>query len=87
MYQFYLSGPFKDSKEDILVLTDAFTKFTQASVTPTQKEITIAKMLMDKWFYVYGIPAYMVLCMGTLLYHHCRTHYYIQHLAVKLSTN
>ena len=51
--------PSKDSKENILVLTDAFTKFSQAFVTPNQKVITIAKILVDKWFYTYGIPAHI----------------------------
>ena len=49
----------KDGKENILVLTDAFTKFSQAFVTPNQKAITIAKILVDKWFYTYGIPAHI----------------------------
>ena len=49
--------PSKDGKENILVLTDAFTKFSQAFVTPNQKAITVAKLLVDKWFYTYGIPA------------------------------
>ena len=49
--------PSKDSKENILVLTDTFTKFSQAFVTPNQKAITFAKILVDKWFYTYGIPA------------------------------
>ena len=49
--------PLKDSKENILVLTDASTKFSQAFVTPNQDAITIAKILMDRWFYVCGIPA------------------------------
>ena len=49
----------KDGKENILVLTDAFTKFSQAFVTPNQKAITIAKLLVDRWFYVYGIPAHI----------------------------
>ena len=35
--------PSKDGKENILVLTDAFTKFSQAFVTPNKKAITIAK--------------------------------------------
>ena len=35
--------PSKDGKENILVLTDAFTKFSQAFVTPNQKVITIHK--------------------------------------------
>ena len=35
--------PSKDGKENILVLTDAFTKFSQAFVTPNQKAITMQK--------------------------------------------
>ena len=49
--------PSKSGKENILGLTDAFSKFSQAFVTPNQKALTIAKILVDKWFYVYGIPA------------------------------
>ena len=48
--------PSKDCKENILVLTDAFTKFSQVFVTANQKAITITKILVDRWFYVYGIP-------------------------------
>ena len=50
-------GPSRDSKENILVLTDAFTKFSQAFITNNQKALAIAKILVEKWFYVYGIPA------------------------------
>ena len=32
----------KSSKENILVLTDAFTKFSQAFITPNQKALTVA---------------------------------------------
>ena len=49
--------PSKSGKENILVLTDAFSKFSQVFVTPNQKALTVAKILVDKWFYVYGIPA------------------------------
>ena len=49
--------PSKDGKKNILVLTDTFTKFSQAFVTPNQNVITITKILVDKWFYTYGIPA------------------------------
>ena len=49
--------PSKSSKENILVLTDAFTKFSQVLVTLNQKALTVANILVDKWFYVYGIPA------------------------------
>ena len=49
--------PLKVGKENILVLTDTFTKFSHTFITLNQKVITIAKILVDKWFYVYGIPA------------------------------
>ena len=49
--------PSKESKEYILVLTDAFTKFSQAFVTLNQKALTVTTILVGKWFYVYGIPA------------------------------
>ena len=40
---FTKADPLKSSKENILVLTDAFTKFSQAFVTLNQKALTIAK--------------------------------------------
>ena len=51
--------PLKDGKENILVLPDVFTKFSKAFVTPNQKANTTTKILVDKWFYVYGIPAHI----------------------------
>ena len=49
--------PSRDSIENILVLTDAFAKFSQAFITNNQKALTITKILVEKWFYVYGILA------------------------------
>ena len=49
--------PSRDSKENVLVLTDAFSKFSQAFVTPNQMTLTMAKIIVDKWLYIYGIPA------------------------------
>ena len=51
--------PSRDGKDNMLVLTDAFTKFSQAFVTNNQKALTIAKILVKKWFYVYGILAHI----------------------------
>ena len=51
--------PSRDGKENILVLTDAFTKFSQAFITNNQKALTVAKILVEKWFYVYGILAHI----------------------------
>ena len=47
----------RDGKVNILVLTDAFTKFSQAFITNNQMALTVTKILVDKWFYIYGIPA------------------------------
>ena len=49
--------PSRDSKENILVLTDALTKFSQAFITNNQKALTITKILVEKYVYVYGILA------------------------------
>ena len=51
--------PSRDGEENILVLTDAFTKFSQALITNNQKALTITKILVDKWFYGYGILAHI----------------------------
>ena len=44
-------------KENLLAITDAFSKCSVAVITPNQKALTVAKILVDKWFHVYGIPA------------------------------
>ena len=54
---FTKADPLKSGKENILVLTDAFTKFSQVFITLNQKALTVPKILVDKWFYIYGIPA------------------------------
>ena len=46
----------KWGKENILVLINAFSKYSQAFVTSNQKSLTIAKLLVEKWFSVFGIP-------------------------------
>ena len=56
---FLKADPSRDSKENILVLTDAFTKFSQAFITNNQKGHTITKMLVNKLFYVFGILAHI----------------------------
>ena len=47
----------KGGKENNLVLTDAFSKYSQAFVTNNQKALTVAKILVERWFSVFGIPA------------------------------
>ena len=45
-----------DGYEHLLVVTDLFTKFTQAYPTRDQKAPTVVKVLTEKWFYAYGVP-------------------------------
>ena len=47
----------KGGKENVLVLTDTFSKYSQAFITSNQKALTVAKLLVDKWFSVCGIPS------------------------------
>ena len=45
-----------DGRENVLVMTDVFTKFTQAVPTRNQEAATVAKVLVHKWFQRYGVP-------------------------------
>lgn len=53
---FTLLEPATDGRENVLVLTDVFTKFTIAIPTRDQKATTVVKSLIKDWFLVYGIP-------------------------------
>ena len=43
--------PSKDGKENVLVMTDAFSKFSVAVVMSNQQVKIVAQVLVDKWFY------------------------------------
>ena len=47
----------RGGKENILVLTDAFSMYSQAFVTNNQKSLIMAKILVEKWFSLFRIPA------------------------------
>ena len=49
--------PSKGVKENVLVMTDAFTKFSVVVTTNNQQALTVAKALVERWFHVYGIPS------------------------------
>ena len=49
--------PSKTGKENVLVITDAFTKFCLAVCTPNRTAKTVAKILVEKWFHIYGVPS------------------------------
>lgn len=53
---FTLLEPATDGRENVLVITDVFTKFTQAFATRDQKADTTAKVLLREWFMRYGVP-------------------------------
>lgn len=53
---FTLLEPASDGRENVLVITDVFTKFTQAFPTRDQKADTTAKVLLREWFMKYGVP-------------------------------
>ena len=45
-----------DGRENVLVLTDVFSKFTQAIPMRNQEAGTVAKVLVHEWFQRYGVP-------------------------------
>ena len=45
----------KGGKENILVLLDAFSRFSQAFVMNNQKSLTVTKILFEKRFSIFGI--------------------------------
>ena len=53
---FTVLEPATDRRENVLVMTDVFPKFTYAIPTRDQKATTTAKVLVKEWFFKYGIP-------------------------------
>ena len=45
-----------DGHENVLILTDVFSKFTVAVPTRDQKAVTVAKSLVKYWIRNYGVP-------------------------------
>ena len=53
---FTLLGKSSDWKENVLIIIDVFTKFTQAIASPNQKAATVERVLVWDWFFKFGIP-------------------------------
>ena len=53
---FTVVEPASDGRENILVITDVFTKWTVAVPTRDQKATTVARVLSREWFSRYGAP-------------------------------
>ena len=53
---FTLLEPSSDGRENVLIITDVFTKFAVAVPTRNQKAETVAKVLVNEWFTKYGVP-------------------------------
>ncbi|KAJ8362385.1 hypothetical protein AAFF_G00376130, partial [Aldrovandia affinis] len=53
---FTVLEPSSDGRENVLILTDVFSKFTVAVPTRDQKAVTVAKSLVQEWIQKYGVP-------------------------------
>ncbi|KAL0147914.1 hypothetical protein M9458_056791, partial [Cirrhinus mrigala] len=53
---FTVVEPSSNGRENVLIVTDVFTKFTQAFPAKDQRADTIAKILLREWFMKYGVP-------------------------------
>lgn len=47
----------RDGREQVLIMTDVFSKFTQAVPTYDQRAPTVANVLVKEWFCRFGVPA------------------------------
>ncbi|XP_077865264.1 uncharacterized protein LOC144351885 [Saccoglossus kowalevskii] len=53
---FTVLEPASDGRENVLVMTDVFTNYTQAIATRDQRAHTVAKVLINDWFVRFGVP-------------------------------
>lgn len=49
--------PAQNGLENVLVMTDVFSKYTVAIPTRDQRAPTVAKVLVSEWFYKFGVPS------------------------------
>ena len=53
---FTVLEPGTNRTENVLIMTDVFTKYTQAFPTNDQKARTVARVLVKEWFVRFGVP-------------------------------
>lgn len=53
---FTVLEPSNSGLEDVLVMTDIFTKYTLAVPTRNQRAETVAEVLVVEWFSKFGVP-------------------------------
>lgn len=53
---FTMLEPSHNGLENVLVMTDVFSKYTVAILTPDQRASTVANVLMKEWFFRFGVP-------------------------------
>ena len=53
---FTILEPSKSGAENILVMTDVFSKYTQAVPSHDQRASTVARVLVNEWFCRFGVP-------------------------------
>nr|XP_046254367.1 uncharacterized protein LOC124064187 [Scatophagus argus] len=54
---FTLLEPSQNGLENVLVMTDVFSKYTVAVPTRDQQTATVARILLTEWFFKFGIPS------------------------------
>lgn len=51
--------PMQNGVENVLVLTDVFSKYTVAVLTRDQQATTVARVLVLEWVYKFGVPTHL----------------------------
>ncbi|KAM3873593.1 retrovirus-related Pol polyprotein from transposon 412 [Diretmus argenteus] len=54
---FTLLEPSHNGFENVLVMTDVFSKYTMAVPTRDQRATTVAQVLLTEWFFRFGVPS------------------------------
>uniref|UniRef100_A0A3B1IT31 Gypsy retrotransposon integrase-like protein 1 n=1 Tax=Astyanax mexicanus TaxID=7994 RepID=A0A3B1IT31_ASTMX len=54
---FTMLEPSRNGLENILVMTDVFSKYTVAVPTRDQRASTVAQVLLKEWFFKFGVPS------------------------------